>query len=113
MPRLVRRGARSELTQVAAAVEAIREKQVQRNIAAASGILAGLVLKKDVISQILRSEIMRESVIYQEILKEGEARATRKLALKLLLTGMSLEQIAQLTELSIQEVQALQTEIQG
>jgi len=37
------------LTQVPAAVEAIREKQVQRNIAAASGILAGLVLEKDVI----------------------------------------------------------------
>jgi len=109
------------LTQVVAASEAIREKQVQRNIAAASGILAGLVLEKDVIRKILRSEIMRESVIYQEILKEGEAkgeargeaRATRKLALKLLLTGMSLEQIAQLTELSIEQVQSLQTEIQG
>ena len=104
------------LTQVAKAVEAISDRQLQRNIAAASGILAGLVLKKDVISKILRSEIMRESVIYQQILEEGEAKGeaetTRKLALNLLRIGMSLEQIAQVTELSIEQVQVLQEEIQ-
>jgi len=112
------------LTQVAKAVEAISDRQLQRNIAAASGILAGLVLKKDVISKILRSEIMRESVIYQQILEEGEAKGkaegeakgkaetTRKLALNLLRIGMSLEQIAQVTELSIEQIQVLQEEIQ-
>lgn len=103
------------LTQVAQAVEAITDQQLQRNIAAASAVLAGLVLKKDVISRILRSEIMRESVIYQEILQEGEAKGkaetTRKLALNLLRIGMSLEQIAQVTELSLEQVQALQREI--
>ncbi|WP_066426284.1 Rpn family recombination-promoting nuclease/putative transposase [Anabaena sp. 4-3] len=111
------------LTQVAQAVEAITDQQLQRNIAAASAILAGIVLRKDVISRILRSEIMRESVIYQEILQEGEARGeakgkaegkaetTRKLALNLLRIGMSLEQIAQVTELSLEQVQALQREI--
>lgn len=36
------------LTQVAKAVEAISHRQLQRNIAAASGILAGLVLNKNV-----------------------------------------------------------------
>ncbi|BDI17216.1 hypothetical protein ANSO36C_30180 [Nostoc cf. commune SO-36] len=86
--------------------------QLQRNIAAASGILAGLVLDKNVISKILRSEIMRESVIYQQILEEGEAKGkaetTRKLALNLLQIGMSLEQIAQVTELSIEQIQVLQ-----
>lgn len=112
------------LTQVAQAVEAITNQQLQRNIAAASGILAGLVLKKDVIRKIFRSEIMRESVIYQEILEEGEAKGkaegeakgkaetTRKLALNLLRIGMSLEQISQVTELSLEEVQVLQKEIQ-
>jgi len=35
------------LTQVAQAVEAITNQQQQKNIAAASSILAGLVLKKD------------------------------------------------------------------
>jgi predicted transposase/invertase (TIGR01784 family) len=109
------------LTQVAQAVEAITNQQQQKNIAAASSILAGLVLKKDVIRKILRSEIMRESVIYQEILEEGEAKGkaegkvegkaetTRKLALNLLRIGMNLEQIAEVTELSLEEVQALQS----
>ena len=105
------------LTQVAKAVEAISDRQLQRNIAAASGILAGLVLKKDVIKKIFRSEIMRESVIYQQILEEGEAKGkaetTRKLTLNLLRIGMSLEQIAQVTELSIEQIQVLQEEIQN
>ncbi len=60
---------------------------------------------------------MRESVIYQEILEEGEAKGkvegkaetTRKLALNLLRIGMNLEQIAEVTELSLEEVQALQS----
>jgi predicted transposase/invertase (TIGR01784 family) len=60
---------------------------------------------------------MRESVIYQEILQEGEAKGeaetTRKLAVNLLRIGMSLEQIAQVTELSLERVQALQREIEG
>jgi predicted transposase/invertase (TIGR01784 family) len=109
------------LTQVAQAVERITEQRLQRNIAAASSVLAGLVLNKDVIRKIFRSEIMRESVIYQEILEEGEAKGraegktetTRKLALNLLRMGiMSLEQIAEVTELSVEEVQTLQQEIQ-
>ncbi|MEH2120504.1 hypothetical protein [Nostoc sp.] len=107
------------LTQVAKAVEAISDRQLQRNIAAASGILAGLVLKKDVIRKILRIEIMRESVIYQEILEEGEAKGkaqgkaetTRKLALNLLRIEMNVEQIAQVTELSIEQIKVLQKEI--
>jgi predicted transposase/invertase (TIGR01784 family) len=71
---------------------------------------------------------MRESVIYQEILQEGEARgivkgkaegkaegkveATRNLAINLLRIGMSVEQIAEVTELSIEDIQALQQQIQ-
>jgi predicted transposase YdaD len=45
----------------------------QRNLAAASEILAGLILDKDVIRQVLRQDVMRESVIYQEIRAEGKA----------------------------------------
>ncbi|MCL6754884.1 hypothetical protein KBT16_29470 [Nostoc sp. CCCryo 231-06] len=67
---------------------------------------------------------MRESVIYQEILEEGEAKGkaegeakgkaetTRKLTLNLLRIGMSLDQIAQVTELPIEEIQVLQEELQ-
>ena len=64
---------------------------------------------------------MRESVIYQDILEEGEAKGeakgraetTRKLAINLLRIGMNLEQIAEVTELSVEQVRALQQEIQS
>jgi predicted transposase/invertase (TIGR01784 family) len=72
---------------------------------------------------------MRESVIYQEILEEGEAKGiakgeakgeakgiaetTKKLALNLLRIGMSLEQISEVTELSLEQVQALEKEIKN
>ncbi|TAE57600.1 MAG: Rpn family recombination-promoting nuclease/putative transposase [Nostocales cyanobacterium] len=113
------------LNEVAKAVETITDQRLQRNIAAASSILAGLVLDKEVIRKIFRSEIMRESVIYQEILEEGKAEGkaegktegkaekARNVAINLLKIGMSLEQIAQVTELSIQQVEEIQTSIQG
>lgn len=60
------------LREVSAKIEAIGEGRQQSNIAAASSILAGLVLEKDLIQRVLRQEIMRESVIYQEIKLEGK-----------------------------------------
>ena len=117
------------LSQVREAVAAITDQKIQGNIAAASAVLAGLVLKKDVIRKIFRSEIMRESVIYQEILEEGEAKGiakgeakgeakgiaetTKKLALNLLRIGMRLQQISEVTELSLEQVQALEREIKN
>ncbi|WP_300004933.1 hypothetical protein [Anabaena sp. AL09] len=117
------------LSQVGEAVAAITDQKIQGNIAAASAVLAGIVLKKDVIRKIFRSEIMRESVIYQEILEEGEAKGiakgeakgeakgiaetTKKLALNLLRIGMRLQQISEVTELSLEQVQALEREIKN
>ncbi|MBK1989741.1 Rpn family recombination-promoting nuclease/putative transposase [Sphaerospermopsis aphanizomenoides BCCUSP55] len=113
------------LSQVGEAVAAITDRRIQSNIAAASAVLAGLVLEKDVIRKIFRSEIMRESVIYQEILEEGKAEGiaegkaegiaetTKKLALNLLRIGMSLAQISEVTELSLEQVQTLQKEIEN
>jgi predicted transposase/invertase (TIGR01784 family) len=105
------------LNEVAKAVETITDQRLQRNIAAASSVLAGLVLDKQVISKIFRSEIMRESVIYQEILEEGRAKGkaenARNVAINLLRIGMSLPQIAQVTELSIEQVEEIQKSIQG
>jgi predicted transposase/invertase (TIGR01784 family) len=66
------------LRQVAKQVDAIPEMRVQSNVAACAGILAGLLLEKDFINQVLRREIMQQSVIYQEwreaFLQEGEQR---------------------------------------
>lgn len=67
---------------------------------------------------------LKQTRVYQEALEEGkaegkaegkqegEAEATRKFTLKLLRTGMNLQQISEVTELSLAQIQALQKEIQ-
>ena len=60
---------RAVLSQVAQMIETIPEKDIKSNIAACTDILAGLVLEKQIIVSILPEEIMRESVIYQDILQ--------------------------------------------
>jgi predicted transposase/invertase (TIGR01784 family) len=60
------------LMEVAQRIEQIEERREQSNIAVSTAILAGLVLEKEVIEKLLRQEIMRESVIYQEIRAEGK-----------------------------------------
>lgn len=59
------------LRAVAQAIDGLAERQQQSNLAAASGILAGLVLDKQVIRRMLRRELMQESVIYQELREEA------------------------------------------
>jgi predicted transposase/invertase (TIGR01784 family) len=61
------------LRQVAVKIQAIPEKRIQSNIAASAGILAGLKLERDFINQVLRKDIMQQSVIYQEWIEEGRA----------------------------------------
>ena len=46
----------------------------QSNLIAVTSVLAGLRLDKTVIQRLMRSEIMKESVIYQEILAKGEQK---------------------------------------
>ncbi len=55
------------LREVSSLIDNLQNRREQSNIAAATSLLAGLVLKKEVIQQILREEIMQESVIYQDI----------------------------------------------
>jgi predicted transposase/invertase (TIGR01784 family) len=79
---------------------------------AASAILAGLVLEPEVIQRIIRSDIMQESTMYQEILRQGKeqgrAEALKQVAILLLKMGMSLEQIAETTQLTVAQIQELQ-----
>jgi predicted transposase/invertase (TIGR01784 family) len=74
-------------------------------------ILAGLRYDKNAIKRLFREEIMRESVIYQEILQEGELKGRQvghqEVALNLVREGMSHETIAKVTGLTIAEVEAL------
>ncbi|MFN6028185.1 MAG: DUF2887 domain-containing protein, partial [Dolichospermum sp.] len=71
--------------------------------------------RKEIEAMLGLSEL-KQTRVYQEALEEGkaegQAEATRKFALKLLRTGMNLQQIAEFTELSLEQIQALQKEIQ-
>lgn len=108
------------LNQVAREINQISDNRTQSNIAASTAILAGLVLNKELIKRILRSDIMRGSPIYQEILQEGEEKGKVKgraegkvegkteVAINLLNTGMSLEEISRVTGLSLEQLQILQ-----
>jgi predicted transposase/invertase (TIGR01784 family) len=61
----------SILRTVAARIEEIGTSKIQADLAATASILAGLVLNRDRVKQILRRDIMRESAVYQDILVEG------------------------------------------
>jgi predicted transposase/invertase (TIGR01784 family) len=112
------------LSQVSRSLETISQKQAQSNLAAATSILAGLVLNRETIKKILRSDIMRESVIYQDILEEGREEGeekglqkglqagkeekARQIALKMLSAGFSIPEIARFTDLSPATIEELQ-----
>lgn len=72
----------SVLKSVAAAIDAIPNPQQQRNLSAASGILAGLVLSKQMIQRVLRKELMQESVIYQELREDAREEARREVLME-------------------------------
>ncbi len=101
------------ISEVAETIDKIEDVKVKSNLTASTAILAGLLLDQENISRILRSDIMRESVVYQEILAEGELKGkleeARKIALNLLKMGMTVEQVSQVTELSVEDVQNLQS----
>ena len=59
------------LREIGSLIDNISDRREQSNITAATSLLAGLVLKKDVISAVLREEIMQDSVIYQDIKAQG------------------------------------------
>ncbi|MEI6429371.1 MAG: Rpn family recombination-promoting nuclease/putative transposase [Pseudanabaena sp. ELA607] len=124
------------LRQVAKQIEEITDKQVQSNVAASTAIISGIALDKEIIQRLLRSDIMKESVIYQEILlegmakglakgiakgkaqglaegiaegiAEGEVKASKKIAQNMLRSNISLELVAQFTGLNLKQLAKLQ-----
>ncbi len=93
---------------------------VIRNVAASTAKISGIALSKEIIKRLLRSDIMKESVIYQEILHEGlaegeakglakgKAEATNQIALNMLRSNISVDVVSQLTGLTAKQVQKLQ-----
>jgi predicted transposase/invertase (TIGR01784 family) len=120
------------LRQVAKQIENIADKTTQSNVAASTAIISGIALNKEIIQRLLRSEIMKESVIYQEILlegiAEGEARgiakgeakgltkgkaegftkAANQIALNMLRSNLPVDAIAKFTGLTLKQIEKLQ-----
>ena len=138
---LTKTGDRTEtLREVAQLINNIDDRKVKSNVAAATAIISGLALDHEVIQRLLRSEIMEESVVYQEILREGLAKgkaeglakgkaeglakgkaeglakgkadgkveATNQIAINMLRSNMSQDLVAQLTGLTLKQIQKLQ-----
>lgn len=64
--------ATERLREVAQALDTIEDRSLKANLTTAAGIFGGLRVKPALIKTILRSDIMKESAFYQEILLEGE-----------------------------------------
>jgi predicted transposase/invertase (TIGR01784 family) len=98
------------LRQVSSLIENLKDRREQSNIAAATSLLAGLVLNKEVIKQLLREEIMQESVIYQDIKEKGIQQGQAILVLRLLkrrLGKLESEDETRITGLSVEQLEAL------
>jgi predicted transposase/invertase (TIGR01784 family) len=123
------------LRQVAEKIDRLENPKIQSTISDITAILAGLSLDKVLIRQILRRDIMQESVVYQAILEEGEQKGLQKgiaigeqrgkesgrqegrqegmteakatIARNLLSIGIPVEQVATATELTIEAIQQL------
>jgi len=100
------------LREVSKGLDTIENQRVRANLMAATAVFAGLVMEPEMIKTILRSDIMKESAFYQEILQEGrlegrlegEREGKLKVARQLLQLGMSLAQVAEVTGLSEEEL---------
>ncbi|QUY46194.1 Rpn family recombination-promoting nuclease/putative transposase [Acaryochloris marina] len=106
------------LRQVAERIDAVPEIRAQSNVAASTGILAGLTLERDVINQVLRKEIMQQSVIYQEWKEEfeqtgitkGKLEEAQSLVLRLLtrrIGDIPSETRSQIQSLSLDQLETL------
>lgn len=108
------------LQEVAKLIDNIEDRKVKSNVTAATAIISGLALDHEVIQRLLRSEIMEESVVYQEILREGltkgkaeglakgKVEAANQIALNMLRSNMSPDLVAQLTGLTVKQILKLQ-----
>lgn len=71
------------LTQVAG-VARIKNIQQRQNIAGCAEIFAGLRFEKDLIRQFLREDVMRQSVIYQDIWERSRKQEALSFCISLL-----------------------------
>jgi predicted transposase/invertase (TIGR01784 family) len=113
------------LREAVRAIEQIPDADKQHEAMAAAYLLSGLQLSAEVISTIIRRDVMQESVTYQAILDEGRQKgldegrqrgfdlgrqeSRQEIALNLLGKGLAIELISETTGLSIETLRTLQT----
>ena len=97
------------LAQVAQKVATIEDRQQRANLASCTGLLAGLRFDKSLIRQLLREEIMRESVIYQDILQKGQQQGQHQEILSVV-TRLLNQRLGHLDSSLSQKIQTLSTE---
>jgi len=61
----------TRLREVVKGLDTIENRRARANLMATTAVFAGLVMAPEMIKTILRSDIMKESAFYQEILQEG------------------------------------------
>jgi predicted transposase/invertase (TIGR01784 family) len=66
-------------------IDNLENRTTQSNISASTAILAGLLLNKTIIQRLLREDIMKQSVIYQEIELQGITKGKREEGLSFVL----------------------------
>ncbi|MGF1577014.1 MAG: flagellar assembly protein H, partial [Cyanophyceae cyanobacterium] len=124
------------LRQVAGQIERIPDEGVRADIAAATAVLAGVALNKELVKRILGEMTMRESAIYQEWRQEalaegiqlgkqegiqlgeklgeqrgiqlGKQEGIQQTARNLLAMGLDPQQIATATGLTLEQIRQLQ-----
>ena len=69
---------RELLQEVAARVELIKDPTQRREILVCTAVMAGLLHKPNLISQLFREDNMQESLFYQEILQKGVQRGLQQ-----------------------------------
>ena len=66
------------LREIAKRLDTIENPGVRANLMAATAVFAGLVMEPEMIKTILRSDIMKESAFYQDILQEGHQKGRQE-----------------------------------
>ncbi|MDS3861018.1 Rpn family recombination-promoting nuclease/putative transposase [Thermosynechococcaceae cyanobacterium BACA0444] len=66
------------LTEVVRRLETLEDRELRLSLTAYTYLLGGLRFKKEMLKQLLREEIMRESVTYRELVETSEQRGIQR-----------------------------------
>lgn len=100
------------LARVAAQVSKIEEQTKRQEVSACAQVLAGLQFRAELIRQVFREGVMRESVIYQEIVKEGLEEGLQQGLQKGLQQGKQEEALAYTIRLLTRRIGTVPSELQ-